>query len=224
MRKLRRMPAMRYRTFERRADQTGPDVRQAVMRATERLLEDHSLDELRVTDVIREAEVSRATFYLYFESKYAVVAALVEAVVEEVFEDVWRPWLAGAEPDDPEILVDHMRRTIGLWRDHRAVIVATAQGWRTHTPVFGAWGDIMRRYINDVRIYIERARASGSAPPGLDAEMLAAVLVWGNESAFYLSFTDAAPEFEDQERLATTVAGLWWRAIYAEEPVPGEMS
>lgn len=207
---------MRFRTAERRDGQRGLDPREAILAATERLLDQRRFGDLTVVDVIKEARVSRATFYLYFESKHDVVAALAQDVVNEVFEEEWRPWLSGSEPAKPEILVDHMRRTIQLWHDHRGVLVATAEGWRNCPDVYGGWGAIMRGYITDVRAYIERARAAGAAPDGLDAEMLAAVLVWGNESAIYMMLTGQAAELEDEEKLATTLAGLWWRAIYAD--------
>jgi AcrR family transcriptional regulator len=211
---------MRFRAAERRVDEERTDVRAAILSAAERLLENRRLDELTVVDMIEEAGVSRASFYMYFESKHAVVAALAEVVTTKVFDKEWGPWLSGCEPHKQEILVDHMRATIALWHKHRGVLVATAAGWRTHAEAYSAWGDIMRSYIADTRAYIERARAAGAAPPGLDAGILAGLLVWGNESALYLRLTGQAPEFadEDEERLAITLAGLWWRAIYADSP------
>src|SRR5262245_19380391 len=196
----------------------GPEARQAILAATERVLQYRRLDDITVTDLIKEAEVSRAAFYMYFESKHAAVASLALDVAERMSDDVWEPWLRGEESAEEEVLVQHMRDTLGLWREHRAVLVATAEAWRTHSELYAGWGSLMWRYIEELERYIERARASGTAPDGLDAATLAAVLVWGNESTMYLHFSGAAPELQDEDQLAKTLAGVWLRAIYGRVP------
>jgi AcrR family transcriptional regulator len=194
------------------------DVRQAVLAATERLLSDRRLDEITVLDIIEAARVSRATFYIYFESKQVVVGALAEAIMEQLYNDLWAPFIAGTEPPSDELMTDHMLESMAVWREHRPVLVAAAEAWRADAAAFYHWGALWRRYVSDVRDYIERARASGQAPDGADAQTLAALLVWGNESALYLAFSGAAPELEADERLAKAISAMWMRTIYAATP------
>jgi AcrR family transcriptional regulator len=66
------------------------DTRQAVLAAAERLLAERRLDELTVVELIQEAGVSRASFYVHFECKQAAVAALAQSVMEEI-HDLWHP-------------------------------------------------------------------------------------------------------------------------------------
>lgn len=190
------------------------DVRNVILAATEHLLADRPLDELTVVDIIEEAGVSRATFYIYFESKHAAVAAVAEAVLNAAYEELWAPWFAGAEPMIHSSFVDHMRQGINLWREHRAVMVAAAQGWRTNPDVYHQWGEIWKRYVADIRDYIELVGEAGLAPSGLEAGALAAALTWMNESALYLAATGEAPELADDDLLATTLASVWWTAIH----------
>src|SRR5918995_5576349 len=75
-------------------------VHRAVLATAERLFETLSLEELTVGELAREAGVSRASFYFYFESKQAVLAALVDAVLTEVTEAA-SPWLERSE-QEPE--------------------------------------------------------------------------------------------------------------------------
>src|ERR1700741_294337 len=56
----------------------------AILVAAERCLTRIALSDLSVADIIREAGISRATFYLYFPSKYAVVSALLAGVMEQI--------------------------------------------------------------------------------------------------------------------------------------------
>jgi len=202
----------RLGTRVRRAEDAR-DLGRAILEATERLLADRGLDDLTVVDLIEEADVSRASFYMYFESKHAAVAALAESVMSELYED-WRPWLEGAEPVAQDVMADLWLRALKQWREHRAVLAAVAQGWRTHPDVYHRWEATWRGYISVVRDYIERTRAAGAAPAGPDATALAAVLVWLDESILYLAFTGRAPELADDAVLAETIAGVWVRAVY----------
>src|ERR1700716_3752473 len=62
------------------------DTELAIFAATEGLLADVPLHELSVAQIIGAAEISRATFYFYFSSKFAVLTALVEHAIAEIYE------------------------------------------------------------------------------------------------------------------------------------------
>jgi AcrR family transcriptional regulator len=51
------------------------ELRQAILAATEGLLRERRLEDLTVVDMIEAAGCSRPSFYMYFESKHAAVAA-----------------------------------------------------------------------------------------------------------------------------------------------------
>ncbi len=186
--------------------------------ATEGLLAERPLDEITVFDVIAGAGVSRATFYLYFESKNAAVAALAEDVIERIYADLWEPFITGAEPPSELLLTQHFIETMAIWREHRAVLMAAAGAWRADPNAFYQWGALWTRLVNDTTAYIERAREAGLAPAGLDAGALAATLVWLDESALYLAFTGGSPQLRDDDLLAATLAAVWMRAIYSAAP------
>jgi AcrR family transcriptional regulator len=190
------------------------EVRQAILRATEGLLRERRLDELTVVDVIEAAGFSRPTFYMYFESKHAVVAALADEILGGIYDRQWRPWFDGEESTSESLMVEHLLETIRNWHEHRAVLVAAAEGWRTDPAVYELWGARWQSYVATTADYIERARGIGAAPSEPDAETLASVLVWLNESMLYLAFSDAGPELGDDRRLATTLSAVWLRAIY----------
>jgi AcrR family transcriptional regulator len=199
----------------RRRGEEGVDLREAILSATERLLAGRRLDDLTVVDIIEEAGISRATFYLYFESKHAPVAALAQAVLDELDEELWAAWLAGDEPATESVMADHWLQTIKRWRENEVVLISAAHGWRTQPEAYARWGATFQRYVARVGQYIERARAVHGAPSDLDVRTLAAMLTWLNECTIYMAFTGQAPELADDEQLAKTLAGVWMRAIYA---------
>jgi AcrR family transcriptional regulator len=202
----------------RRRGEEGLDAREAILSATERLLADRRLDDLTVVDIIEEAGISRATFYLYFESKHAPVAALAQEVLDQFVEEAWGAWLAGEEPPETSVMAAHWRQTIALWREHQVVLMAAAHGWRTQPEAYARWGATFQRFVARVEEYIERAREVHGAPADLDVRTVAALLIWLDETALYMAFTGQAPELADDERLATTLAGLWMRVIYGSAP------
>ncbi len=53
------------------------NVESGIFAATESLLQHTPLGDLAVADILREADVSRTTFYKYFTSKAMVVSAML---------------------------------------------------------------------------------------------------------------------------------------------------
>ncbi|MFE2996900.1 TetR/AcrR family transcriptional regulator [Nocardia sp. NPDC059246] len=56
----------------------------AILDATGTLLMEHSLEQLSVARILEQANVSRATFYFYFENKDDVFIALFEQIAHEI--------------------------------------------------------------------------------------------------------------------------------------------
>src|SRR6202022_2897332 len=75
-----------------RAHAGGSETELAIFAATERLLAEIPLQGLSVAQIIEGASVSRATFYFYFSSKYAVVTGLLARVMDEIYE-VMQPFV-----------------------------------------------------------------------------------------------------------------------------------
>ncbi len=76
------------------------DIEQSVCDATERLLATRRFADLSVADILSEAGVSRASFYFYFASRYALLSAVSERAVDEVYA-VTQTWLHRAESEPP---------------------------------------------------------------------------------------------------------------------------
>jgi AcrR family transcriptional regulator len=204
----------RPRGRQRRA---GAHSREAILAAAERLLRSKRLEELTVWEIVREAGVSRASFYIHFDSKYALAAALVEKVIDGIY-DVWAPWLDGDAPTVPAVLRERMAATVREWAEHAAILSAAVEGWHTDPELYDLWGGMLRRFTVAVTRRIERDRADGSIPPDdLDPRALAAALVWLNERCFYVAASGSEVAFADAERtLVPVLAALWARALQVD--------
>src|SRR4051794_3552658 len=101
----------------RRARRAEGEAREALLSAAERLLADHALNELTVADLLREAGVSRASFYFYFASMQDVVIALAGRIIDEV-EIAARPWLERGELGPEDALREALAGSLDVWRRH----------------------------------------------------------------------------------------------------------
>jgi AcrR family transcriptional regulator len=206
--KLRLVPAT-----PRRQGRTPPGaVKTAVLAAAERLLADASLEDLTVGQLAREAGVSRASFYFYFESKQAVLAVLLEAVIGEV-ADAAAPWLERAGTPPEEALKQALGGSIEVWRRRGAVLRAAVESSRSSPEIGELWRSQIGAFIDAAAAQIQRDRQAGVAPAdGVDPHALAAALIWMNERTLYVMTLE--DDRSGDAQLVETLAAIWLRAVY----------
>jgi TetR/AcrR family transcriptional regulator, ethionamide resistance regulator len=180
---------------------------EAILATCERLLGEKPLAEIGVDELAAGADISRPTFYFYFESKNAVLRALVERLADAMYADA-AAFLARAD-EDPELTIS---RSIGAaaeqWRAHGPVLRAAVQAWGTVPELQAFWEDIIRRFVDQAAVRIAEER--GADP---EVEPLAKALIWMNERCFYTSSLGAGPALSDDE-LVPTLTAVWLRAIF----------
>jgi AcrR family transcriptional regulator len=198
-------------------------VETAIFDATERVLAGRSIREASVAELIAAAGVSRATFYFYFESKYAVVTELFERLLDdvlEVFRERWfdRPTVAGE--DHEETLFRLHAGCYEVFSEHAPIMRAVADAYPHEDAVSAAFETMIGRITDGCAAKIAADREAGAARPGPDARELAAALVWMNERAFYVDSTPGSRDWASTEALGRTIAAVWAAAIYGP-PVTG---
>ena len=190
------------------------ELRRAILDATAELLRERPLESLTALDVIEAAGFSKPTFYMYFESKHAAVAAVADEKLAEINEQVWRRALEGDPAVGPPGTPEHWRATLASWREHHAVLVAAAEGWRRDPVVYMCWGVRIQSFVAAFATYIAHAQETGTAQPEPDATTLAELLMWHAETVFYLVLSGLAPELGDDAVLADALSAVWLRAVH----------
>jgi len=194
------------------------DIEQSVCDATERLLATRRFADLSVADILLEAGVSRASFYFYFASKYTLLSAVSERAVDEVYA-VTQTWLRRSGSEPPlDALRTAMQGAVSRWGAHGPVLRAIVDSAASAPEIDAQWKRLIERFTAAAAEQIDRERAAGVAPAGMDSRALAALLTWMTERALFLMVSDGEPEFADPEALVETLAGVWWRAIYGAGP------
>ena len=190
------------------------------MAATERLLEKVPVHQLSVEQILKEAGVSRRTFYVYFGSKFAVITRLANRVMGEIF-DVIQPFLITAEGDSRR---EALRRSLeagwDVWIEHRLVLRAVNEHWHEVPELREAWLGVFERFSEAMGAEIEREREAGLALPGPDARQLAAALLWSTAQSTYIAGLGVDPALTDERAIFETIASIWERAIYGTPDAP----
>jgi AcrR family transcriptional regulator len=196
------------------------DTELAIFAATERLLADVPLHELSVAQIINAAELSRATFYFYFSSKYAVVTGLLAQVMDEIFEIV-QPFVRRNEDTSPNVaLRSSLEGAIALWRSHRPALRAVHEHWNTTPELRELWIGVVERFTDAIAGEIDRERTAGLAPDGADSRQIAAALLWGTERCLYLAGLGVDPNLPDEQETLAPLMALWIGALYADAAAP----
>jgi AcrR family transcriptional regulator len=185
----------------------GGATEEAILRATGELLQDTPLADVAVRDILERAGVSRATFYFYFASKYAPVAALFRGILEDVLAVFDRHWAATEGADPRRGLRDALAASYALFAANAPLLRAVADA-RADPEVGEAFHAMIDRLIATAEAKIARESAAG------DPHALAAAMIWMNERCFYLHSLGAGSPWADDDEMLDALAAVWTGAVY----------
>lgn len=92
-------------------------VRREIMEAVKRLMSEKSYMEISVTDIIKKANVARASFYRNFDSISDVLDAIVDEASTEIIEEVFPILYSQDERKWREFLFNHFYRFMKRQRE-----------------------------------------------------------------------------------------------------------
>ncbi|AEV86340.1 TetR family transcriptional regulator [Actinoplanes sp. SE50] len=161
-------------TPRRRSPSKGDLREQAILDTARDLLTRKPLAEITIDELAAGARISRSSFYFYFDSKLAVVVALLHGLAGELGRDS-EAWLDGTGPDAPAL-----RRSLTalavLWRD-QGRLIAGALAAAPGCPPIARWRAGLREaHVDLLAARITRDRAAGLAPDGPPARILAELI------------------------------------------------
>jgi AcrR family transcriptional regulator len=195
-----------------------PEEARTVLDAAKRLLEHHGLRHLSVTRLSREANVPRGALRSRFRSPHAVLAALVTQSLADLSSAITSTVGAGTAPVSEAAMRAQVQAADAVWRANRHVFSAAAEEWSSAAEVRQAWTDAMDGFATAASVWIERQRTERALPPGVDARILAATLVWTTERCAWIAGLDDVPLLPRDDSLVDVIVRLWWGALHAPAP------
>jgi AcrR family transcriptional regulator len=202
--------------LRRRGPYKGDLREETILNTLERLLKKKPLRDIEVEELAHGSGISRPTFYFYFESKNAALASLTMRVREEMYAAADEPEEELADPlEDIRIRIASSAR---FWHEQGHVLRAAVQTWASEPETRRLYEEGISHFVEGLKRKIQRARRIGLAPEGSpSAEALAKALIWMNERCFYTNSLGSTQALADEE-LVDTLAVVWYRAIYCDEP------
>lgn len=187
----------------------GRDVtEQRILEATHELLQGGaSLAGLSVGKIVAAAGVSRATFYLHFPDKRALVARLAEQRLSE-FGEISEPFLSG-EISGREALNATLSELVRKWHEQSGVLGSLVELAEYDEGAREAWSATIGAIIT--RLDGALARLRPDLPPARRAA-LAEVLTWMAERSCHQMAGTAAGK-RDLERAVAGLSDVFWSVI-----------
>jgi AcrR family transcriptional regulator len=165
-----------------------------------------SVAALRVEQIVAEAGMGRATFYLHFKDKSELMVALAEDQV------AWRDEIGAealADPDLQRETLDAMLQIIvGRWADNYAVLAAIIEV-AEHDPAMSAiWHNAMEEVVEKAAEQF-RKRWRQEPADGPSADTIAELFTWMFERSCHQILRD--PTRRDE--IAAGMSEIIWRVL-----------
>jgi TetR/AcrR family transcriptional regulator, ethionamide resistance regulator len=189
------------------------EIRDRLGAAAEQLMADgESYTELSVERIVREAGISRATFYVYFEDKGDLLRALAVDFIERMIGAAAAWWSLTGDATRMD-LRDAMRAIIDAYQPHKVVMAAVVEVASYDAGLRELFGDLLNQTIAAVAQHIATGQAGGYVEAGLDPERTAAWLTWMAERGLYQLVAPATPAAI--EKLLDAMTDITWNTLYA---------
>jgi len=177
--------------------------------ATDRLLRSRPLADIGIADIVRDAGISKASFYLSYPSKMAVVADLGKRAGDALL--VTLAPLLEAESPALDQRVDRILDAIaGWWEASHGLTGAIAANWPLDDGLGVTWTSMIGELADRLARTPELQR---HARP----EVLAHTLAWATERVLHMSEGGAIDGLPDLTAGRSALAQVWRAAL---TPVP----
>jgi AcrR family transcriptional regulator len=171
-------------TRRRRETPSKGDRReQAILDATEKLLETETLESITVEAIAKGAGISRGALYFYFGSKNDALTALVERTVGGLTAAA-RIERSSVDATPAAAIAIALDDTTSLWREHSTVMRAAVDYAATVPEVGALWEQALNQSVTGTTTVLSRAGVPGGDGPD-QAGGLARTLCWMTERNFY---------------------------------------
>lgn len=197
----------------------GNATRSELMDAGLRVLQTKSILDTTVDDIVREAGVARGTFYIYFTDKYDLLMALAERQNQRLFETSHLTLNRKLSPFDR--ITESLHRVLLNWTENAGLYRSVVQMALVRQDFLELNQSERAIYIQRIKSDIDRSIAKGYAKPidtTVAARALSAMMDWLCLVWFALGEEPYEGASKELERVARTLARLWYRAIYAADP------
>ena len=188
-------------------------IRMALLTAVEELLDEgEGFTEISVERLVQRADMSRSTFYVYFEDKGDLLAAWLSDIVDQLSEaaKTWWSLPAGATRQD---LRAALAEIVATYRPHTTLMAAVYDAAAYEPGLREEVDRMMAGNIAGLRKHIRDGQAGGSIHEDLLPSETAEWLQWMAERGLHQLIRGASDA--EVERLVDSWTAILWYALYS---------
>jgi AcrR family transcriptional regulator len=173
------MPATQLWSVRTGRERLDSQTRAALISAAKLTFSQLGYARTTVADITDRAEVSRATFYVYFASKDEVFRVLTERLRDAFLE---AQQASGADQGDPAaVAIAAITRFVDVYAGNLAFITVLEHQALTDEELRNMWQGIRERLLRRVTRFVRRLVSEGIAhpvaPPGMVATAVSGMAV-----------------------------------------------
>jgi AcrR family transcriptional regulator len=189
------------------------EIRDRLRAAVEELMAGgESYTELSVERIVKEAGLSRATFYVYFEDKGDLLRSLAEDFVERILHAAANWWELPADATKQDLRTA-LSTIFDAYIPHKVVMAAVVEVAAYDAALRSLFGDLLARASSEVADHLAAGQAGGHVRGDLDPQRTAAWLTWMAERGLYQLVAPATPAAA--ARLLDALTDITWNTLYA---------
>jgi AcrR family transcriptional regulator len=199
-----------------RAVQKRSERRDAILRAAERVFCVRGYPDASIADVIDAAQISRGTFYLYFDSKDALYLELIErftGLVTEALEVV------DPEDEDPaKGVLENVQRVVDMTFRHPELTLLVLRESRGLNQAIDQRLDRLYDFLHDMVEGVLAKGASSGMTRKVVEPVIATALIGAFKEVFMHHLTPNGPRNIDREVLAAALFEFGARGLWLPKP------
>ncbi len=197
-------------------DRRREEISGRLWRAASALLgEGENYAEISVERLVQEAQISRSTFYVYFEDKGDLLRAWFTQIIDEL-QGAAAGWWQLEGDIRREDLHAALKKIVDAYRPHTPLMATVYDAASYDSAVRAEVTAMMDGNTAGLRKHIRRGQSEGWIAPNLPAGESASWLTWMAERGFHVMLRSA----DDAEAAALVDAytDVIWNALYAFAP------
>jgi AcrR family transcriptional regulator len=169
-----------------------------------------------IGQLVAEAGIGRATFYLYFADRTAFLLRLVDHAREQIAEPLAVIWEdAGA---NRAVLESVIHTIVQRFHDHAPIISTVIEAAAVDGAVGERVDQHMRGFIELSAAALESAQRAGTTRSDLRARETATALSWMIERVCYQEVRQAGPA--ELDRTAAAISAIVWHSLHGSGQRP----
>jgi AcrR family transcriptional regulator len=205
-----------------RAEQKRSERRDAIVRAAERVFCARGYPDASIADVIDAAQISRGTFYLYFESKDALYLELIER-----FTGLVTTALQVVDPDaeDPALRIfENVQRVVDVAFGHPELTLLVLRESRGVNKAIDERLDTLYDFLHDMVVGALVNGATSGLTRRVFEPVIATALIGAFKEVFIRHLAAGSPRAADRSSLATALYEFGIQGLLLARPALAAVS